>query len=100
MCKTPKILPGMPGNSAKPHKTHMKRTESQQAERWGEIIRNKESLGSTAASSRAHHHPTPASYSLVFANKPEKILSPFFKGYTNTNTSAERLGLEKGRVCD
>ena len=73
MCKTPEIVSGMPGHSAKPHKTHMKRAESQQAERWGKIIRNEESLGSTAASNRAHRHPTPALYSLVFANKPEKL---------------------------
>lgn len=73
MCKTSEILPGMPGHSAKPHKTHMKRTESQQAERWGKIIRNEESLGSTAASNRAYHHPTPAPFSLVFANEPEEL---------------------------
>ena len=72
MCKMPEILPGMPGHSVKPHKTHMKKTESQQAER-GKIIRNEESLGSTAASNGAHHHLTPAPYSLVFANEPEKL---------------------------
>ena len=63
----------MPGHSAKAHKTHMKKTESQRAERRGKIVRNEESLGSTDASNRAHHRPTPAPYSLVFANEPENL---------------------------
>lgn len=36
MCKTPEILPGMPGHSAKPHKTHMKRTEKPAGKEMGE----------------------------------------------------------------
>lgn len=97
MCKMAEILPGTPGRCAKPHKTHMKRTGRRQAERYGKIITNEEWLGSTAASSRAHRHP-PSPYGLVCAHEPGKLL--VCKGYANTNTSTEGLGLEKGRACE
>lgn len=72
MCKMPEILLRMPVHSAKPLKTHMKRTESGRRRHGGKSLLLRDQWAAELLPAEPTT-PRPLPHSLVFDNEPEKL---------------------------